>query len=131
MKTAVFAFCLGVMFAFAAGLPPREAPAADGPSFYYEMGNVHVQFEHEACGFKTLVVTYQIEFGDENQTRTITSYKPRIESTLFYSLTDHLIETQNTSPRSVHRVMLRAVQEALGNDIATDVVITEIQMIDS
>ncbi|MEQ8443629.1 MAG: hypothetical protein RIM33_06090 [Alphaproteobacteria bacterium] len=131
MKSAVFAFCLGVMFAFAAGLPPRDAPAADGATFYYDMGNIHVQFEHETCGSRTLVVAYQIAFGAENQSSTITAYKPRIESSLFYALSDHLRETQNTGARSVQRIMLRAVEEALGDGIATDLLITEIQVLDA
>lgn len=134
MLKTVTAFLLGALVATAAVLPTGPVPAEDGEgttgTFYYDMGTVHVQFEHEACGTRTLAVAYQIEYSDEARATTITAYKPKIESYLFHALSEHLESTQNTRPKRIQRVMAKAVKEALGESLASDVLIMEVQVLD-
>lgn len=134
MWKTISAFLLGAMLATAAILPTGSGPAAQEEgatgTFYYDMGTVHVQFEHEACGTRTLAVSYQIEYGDESKGTTITAYKPKIESYLFHALSEHLEGTQNTRPKTLQRVMARAVKDALGQGLSSDVLIMEVQVLD-
>ena len=116
------------LFASLSLLTNKQA-AAEIP-FYYDMGTIHVQFEHESCGTRTLAVAYQIEFSEESQTSTITAYKPKIQSVLFNALNEHLQETGNVRLRSLTRLMSKNVIETLGVDVAKGVLITESQMLD-
>lgn len=128
MKTVV-AFFLGLAAMALVVWPSHEAPAKSD-KYYYDMGTIHVQFQTEDCGARTLAVSYQIEFGDEAKTTFITSYKPKLESVLFTDLNEYLLETQNTRVRSVKKVMLRGVESVLGKGLASDILITSTSIID-
>jgi hypothetical protein len=127
MMKSVFAFLLGVATLAASAWPSQNASAA---ALYYDMGTVHVQFHTEDCGLRTLAVTYQIEYAEENRTSFITSFKPKIESVLFTDLNEHLAETQNTRVRSIHKVMKRGVDSVLGEGVASDILITSTSVLD-
>lgn len=130
MKGVLAAFGLGMLAMAAAIMPAPGATASDGGvPLYYDMGTIHVQFSHKTCGSQILAVEYQIEYADPAQTSFITAYRPKLESVIFAALSDHMLESQNTRAGQIKRIMKKAVDQAIGAGIASDVLVTEIQVL--
>lgn len=129
MSRMIVAFVCGMLVSVAAILPHGAGPAAeDGAApLYYDMGTAHVQFSDEECGTRALAVSYQLAYGAEDRTSYITAFKPKLEAAMFAALSDHLNETGNTRTGAVKRIMAAAVVDALGPDVVSDVLITEMQ----
>jgi hypothetical protein len=127
----IAAFLCGMLVTAAAVLPHGMGPAAQGsaPALYYDMGTAHVQYPDAECGTRTLAVAYQFEYGSDERTAFITTYKPKLEAELFAALSDHLRETGNTRVAAIRKIMARAVDGVLGEGVVSDVLITEIQVL--
>jgi flagellar basal body-associated protein FliL len=111
---------------------PLAAPADAAeptPMIYHDMGGVQVQHKHEACGYQTLSVAYQLELKDPSVEARIEQLDPKIRATLFRALDDHLAEGGATSLGVLRRVMLNAVEEVLGKDVVTDVLIIQSHLV--
>lgn len=131
MKNSVVAFLLGVVVAASTLIPHHSVPAAEeGAVFYYDMGAAQVQFETENCGLRTLLVAYQIEHTSDQQIPRIDAYKPKVESVVFNALSEYLMTKKDPRAGAVQRIIKRAIQRTLGEDIVQDVLITDIQQID-
>jgi hypothetical protein len=133
MKTITMALFLGLLTVLGFLGTSERAFAEDesaGSVLYYEMDMLHVQYEDERCGFKTVAIRYQIEYKDASKGTFITAYKPRIEAMIFDSLSEYLAEKRKARPRPIKKLMLAAVKNALGQDIASDVLITELQVLE-
>ncbi|MDW3206308.1 MAG: hypothetical protein R8L07_12300 [Alphaproteobacteria bacterium] len=131
MKNSVVAFLLGVVVTASALIPHHPVPAAEeGAVLYYDMGAAQVQFETENCGLRTLLVAYQIEHTSDQQIPRISAYKPKVESVVFNALSEYLMTKKDPRAGAVQRVIKRAIQRTLGEDIVQDVLITDIQQID-
>lgn len=121
------AFLAGAAFATALAFaaPTSSHAADDGPMVYFDMGSVHVQYSHAACGYQTLGINYQLELAEASIESTVEAYDPKIRSEIFYALDDHLAEGGSTGLNALKKVMIKAIQDVIGEDAVTDVLIVQ------
>lgn len=132
MKITATAFIFGIVAAVATLVPGQSVPAADESTiFFYDMGAAQVQFETEKCGLRTLLVAYQIEHTSAQDAARILAYEPKLESVVFSALSDYLMTKKDPRAGAVQRVIKRAIQQTLGERMVQDILITDIQQVDS
>lgn len=114
---------LTASLAFAA--PASSFAADNGVAIYFDMGSVHVQYSHAACGYQTLGINYQLELAEASVESTVETYDPKIRSEIFYALDDHLAAGGSTGLGVLKRVMLEAIEDVIGEDAVKDVLIVQ------
>ena len=118
-----------------AGLPGNpahasSAPPAGGP-LYFDMGTIMIQYESESCGYRSVLISYQLEYKDPLQEPKLTGYRPKTESVVFQELTDYAQTARKPNLKKVVSVIKRTVQALLGADVVVDVVVTRMEILDN
>ena len=90
-----------------------------------------IQYESESCGYRSVLISYQLEYKDPLQEPKLTGYRPKTESVVFQELTDYAQTARKPNLKKVVSVIKRTVQALLGADVVVDVVVTRMEILDN
>ena len=107
-----------------------SAPPTGGP-LYFDMGTVMIQYESESCGYRSVLISYQMEYKDPLEEPSLTAYRPKTEAVVFDELTDYAQTARKPNVKKVTSVIKRAVQDLLGPAVVVDVVVTRMEILDN
>lgn len=102
------------------------ATAEDQPPIFYPMPAIAIQYETKNCGFKTMMISTQLEYMDNTKTDRITAFLPKIMSIVYADLKKHLVKDQTMSDHQVKTTVLNVVNRVVGRDSVQDVLIMNV-----
>ncbi|NMM45563.1 hypothetical protein HH303_13795 [Rhodospirillaceae bacterium KN72] len=125
--TALVVLLLGSTL-FLSPVHASSAPPAGGP-LYFDMGSTMIQYESGNCGYRSVLISYQMEYKDPLHEATLTGYRPKTEAVVFDGLTDYAQSARKPNLKKVTSVIRHAVQDLLGADVVSDVFVTRMEIL--
>ena len=126
-RNQALVMCLGLVIALMAAITPAAAEGEETPlPTYYPLDGIAVQYESKHCGYRTVVITAQLELGSLDQTERVTAYTPRINANLYAAMTRYLKKNKKVVDSPVRQIIKTTVNKILGKDYVKDVLLMNI-----
>lgn len=124
-QVAVVCFGLIMIMLGTLGTASAEGEAPPLPTFY-PLDGIAVQYETKHCGFRTVVISAQLELESLDQTERVTAYAPRINANLYAAMTRYLKNNKKIVESPIRQIIKTTVNKILGKNYVKDVLLMNI-----